>query len=78
MTSCRTLGDDRAELVFDRLLTSFFTERDAALPAGLGMNCVRIPVDYLRTPRTPARPAGRQPAGVTCRRDACVGMLRLS
>ncbi|MEV0622421.1 hypothetical protein AB0I81_54530 [Nonomuraea sp. NPDC050404] len=40
------LGDDRAELFFDRLLTSFFTERDAALLAGLGMNCVRIPVNY--------------------------------
>ncbi|MEV5896611.1 glycoside hydrolase family 5 protein [Nonomuraea fuscirosea] len=40
------LGDDRAELFFDRLLTSFFTERDAALLAGLGVNCVRIPVNY--------------------------------
>ncbi|MGP3954420.1 glycoside hydrolase family 5 protein [Nonomuraea sp. 3N208] len=40
------LGDDRAELFFDRLLTSFFTEQDAALLAGLGMNCVRIPVNY--------------------------------
>lgn len=40
------LGDDRAELFFDRLLTSFFTEQDAALLAGMGMNCVRIPVNY--------------------------------
>ncbi|MGP3914485.1 glycoside hydrolase family 5 protein [Nonomuraea sp. 10N515B] len=40
------LGDERAELFFDRLLTSFFTEQDAALLAGLGMNCVRIPVNY--------------------------------
>ncbi|MBB6351000.1 cellulase family glycosylhydrolase [Nonomuraea muscovyensis] len=40
------LGEDRAELFFDRLLTSFFTESDAALLAGLGMNCVRIPVNY--------------------------------
>ncbi|MFG3436166.1 glycoside hydrolase family 5 protein [Nonomuraea sp. NPDC047897] len=40
------LGEDRAELFFDRLLTSFFTEDDAALLAGLGMNCVRIPVNY--------------------------------
>ncbi|MEU7857514.1 cellulase family glycosylhydrolase [Nonomuraea sp. NPDC049141] len=40
------LGEDRAELFFERLLTSFFTERDAALLAGLGVNCVRIPVNY--------------------------------
>ncbi|TMR93680.1 glycoside hydrolase family 5 protein [Nonomuraea basaltis] len=40
------LGEERAELFFDRLLTSFFTEADAALLAGLGMNCVRIPVNY--------------------------------
>ncbi|HEX4817245.1 MAG TPA: cellulase family glycosylhydrolase [Nonomuraea sp.] len=50
-TSMRTavrgvLGEERAELFFDRLLTSFFTERDAALLARLGMNCVRIPVNY--------------------------------
>ncbi|WP_049564275.1 glycoside hydrolase family 5 protein [Nonomuraea sp. SBT364] len=42
----QVLGEDRAALFFDRLLTSFFTERDAALLAGLGMNCVRIPVNY--------------------------------
>ncbi|MEU4227111.1 cellulase family glycosylhydrolase [Nonomuraea sp. NPDC026600] len=40
------LGEDRAELFFERLLTSFFTERDAALLAGLGVNCVRVPVNY--------------------------------
>ncbi|MEV4370239.1 cellulase family glycosylhydrolase [Nonomuraea sp. NPDC049637] len=40
------LGEERAELFFDRLLTSFFTESDAGLLAGLGMNCVRIPVNY--------------------------------
>ncbi|MDR8409672.1 cellulase family glycosylhydrolase [Nonomuraea sp. 3-1Str] len=40
------LGEDRAALFFERLLGSFFTEDDAALLAGLGMNCVRIPVNY--------------------------------
>ncbi|MEV0201412.1 cellulase family glycosylhydrolase [Nonomuraea sp. NPDC050691] len=40
------LGEERAALFFERLLTSFFTEDDAALLAGLGMNCVRIPVNY--------------------------------
>ncbi|MEU7743314.1 cellulase family glycosylhydrolase [Nonomuraea sp. NPDC049158] len=42
------LGEDRAELFFERLLTSFFTEQDAALLAGLGVNCVRVPVNYRR------------------------------
>jgi endoglucanase len=40
------LGDDRAELFFDRLLTSFFGADDASLLAGLGVNCVRIPINY--------------------------------
>lgn len=40
------LGRDRYELFFDRLLTAFFGDDDAALLAGLGMNCVRIPVNY--------------------------------
>lgn len=42
----QVLGEERAELFFDRLLSSFFTEQDAALLARLGMNCVRIPVNY--------------------------------
>ncbi|MEV4833485.1 cellulase family glycosylhydrolase [Nonomuraea sp. NPDC049486] len=42
----QVLGEERAALFFERLLTSFFTERDAALLAGLGMNCVRIPISY--------------------------------
>lgn len=40
------LGDDRAEAFFDRLITSFFGPKDAALLAEMGMNCVRIPVNY--------------------------------
>jgi hypothetical protein len=40
------LGPERHELFFDRLLTSFFQERDAALLARMGANCVRIPVNY--------------------------------
>jgi endoglucanase len=40
------LGQDRYELFFDHLLTSFFGEDDAALLAGAGMNCVRLPVNY--------------------------------
>ncbi|GAA3796779.1 hypothetical protein GCM10022226_15200 [Sphaerisporangium flaviroseum] len=40
------IGEDRQELFFDRLLTSFFGPEDAALLAGMGVNCVRIPVNY--------------------------------
>jgi len=40
------LGDDRYELFFDRLLTSFFGADDARLLAELGLNCVRLPVNY--------------------------------
>ncbi len=40
------LGHDRYELFFDRLLTVFFGDDDARLLADLGMNCVRIPVNY--------------------------------
>ena len=40
------LGPERAERFFDRLLTRFFEDEDAALLAGLGVNCVRIPVNY--------------------------------
>ncbi|WP_432181074.1 glycoside hydrolase family 5 protein [Streptomyces sp. NBC_00063] len=40
------LGERRYELFFDRLLTVFFGEADAALLAAKGINCVRIPVNY--------------------------------
>jgi endoglucanase len=42
----RALGADRAERFFDRLLERFFDEPDAALLAGLGVNCVRLPINY--------------------------------
>ncbi|BEP14036.1 hypothetical protein acdb102_23470 [Acidothermaceae bacterium B102] len=40
------LGDEKYELFFDRLLTSFFGDADAAFLARCGLNCVRIPVNY--------------------------------
>ncbi|WP_449063038.1 glycoside hydrolase family 5 protein [Planomonospora algeriensis] len=40
------IGEDRAELFFERLLTSFFGPEDADLLAAAGMNCVRIPFNY--------------------------------
>ncbi|GGK99935.1 glycoside hydrolase family 5 protein [Mangrovihabitans endophyticus] len=40
------LGTDRSELFFDRLLTSFFGDADAALLARRGLNCVRVPINY--------------------------------
>ncbi|MFC5749760.1 glycoside hydrolase family 5 protein [Actinomadura rugatobispora] len=40
------LGEERYRRFFDRLLTAFFNEDDAALLASLGVNCVRIPLNY--------------------------------
>src|SRR5215469_9240988 len=42
----RALGERRAALLLDSLLTSFFGAADAAFIASLRMNCVRIPVNY--------------------------------
>jgi aryl-phospho-beta-D-glucosidase BglC (GH1 family) len=42
----RVLGADRAQRFFDRLLTAFFGDADAAFLAELGFNCVRLPVNY--------------------------------
>ncbi|WP_413804649.1 glycoside hydrolase family 5 protein [Streptomyces sp. OE57] len=40
------LGERRYRLFFDRLLTAFFDEADAALLASKGVNCLRLPVNY--------------------------------
>jgi endoglucanase len=40
------LGDDRADAFFDRLLSRFFAEEDAAFLGESGFNVVRIPVNY--------------------------------
>ena len=40
------LGDDAYERFFDRLLTAFYGDADAGFLAELGLNCVRIPVNY--------------------------------
>ncbi|GAA0989765.1 hypothetical protein GCM10009555_074320 [Acrocarpospora macrocephala] len=40
------LGEERYEMFFDRLLTSFFDAADADLLRDMGTNCVRIPVNY--------------------------------
>jgi aryl-phospho-beta-D-glucosidase BglC (GH1 family) len=42
----KVLGGDAYELFFDRLLTAFYGDADAAFLAQLGLNCVRIPVNY--------------------------------
>lgn len=42
----RALGGRRAALLLDSLLMSFFGPPDAEFIASLGMNCVRIPVNY--------------------------------
>jgi endoglucanase len=40
------LGQRRYDLFFDSLLTNFFGAGDAEFLASLGVNCVRIPVNY--------------------------------
>ncbi|MQA11249.1 MAG: cellulase family glycosylhydrolase [Pseudonocardiaceae bacterium] len=42
----KVLGGDDYEAFFERFLDVFFTEEDAAFLASLGLNCVRIPVNY--------------------------------
>ena len=42
----RAIGADKAEFMFEKFLEHFFDEEDAAYLASLGLNCVRIPVNY--------------------------------
>jgi hypothetical protein len=42
----RVLGEDGYRRFFDRLLDVFFDDADAAFLAGLGLNHVRLPVNY--------------------------------
>jgi aryl-phospho-beta-D-glucosidase BglC (GH1 family) len=42
----RVLGQEVYDAFFDRFMDVFFTDADAALLAGLGLNCVRIPFHY--------------------------------
>lgn len=42
----KVLGPDRARMFFDRLLTSFFGDADAAFLADAGVNSIRLPVNY--------------------------------
>jgi aryl-phospho-beta-D-glucosidase BglC (GH1 family) len=58
----RALGERRAALLLGSLLESFFAEPDAAFIASLGMNCVRIPVNY-RHWEDDARPGEIKPEG---------------
>src|SRR5918912_1282352 len=39
------LGDDKYELFFERLLSAFYADADAAFLGERGLNCVRIPVN---------------------------------
>jgi hypothetical protein len=84
------LGPDNYELFFDRLLSAFYADADAAFLASLGLNCVRIPLNYrhLESPRTgstasstctPCR-AGRTTTGTptTRRTGRCSGSTRTS
>src|SRR5919197_5990116 len=42
----KVLGEDCYRAYFDRFLDVFFADEDAALLASLGLNCVRLPVNY--------------------------------
>ena len=42
----RALGDEGYRRFFDRFLEVFFADEDAALLASLGLNCVRLPINY--------------------------------
>ncbi|KAH8895202.1 glucan 1,3-beta-glucosidase [Thozetella sp. PMI_491] len=42
----RVLGEKKAKFFFDRLIHHFFSEADAAYYASLGLNCIRIPLNY--------------------------------
>ncbi len=42
----RVLGEEGYARFFDRVLDVFFDDEDAALIASLGLNCLRIPVNY--------------------------------
>src|SRR5215216_3413332 len=42
----KALGEEGYTKFFDRFLDVFFGEEDAAFLASLGMNCVRLPVNY--------------------------------
>src|SRR4029079_1541317 len=49
------LGPERAERFFARLLDRFFGPADASFLAGLGVNCVRLPINQ-RAFESDARP----------------------
>lgn len=42
----RVVGQDAHDAFFERFLEVFFTDHDAELLAGIGMNCVRVPFHY--------------------------------
>ena len=50
------IGAERADRFFDRLLDRFFDEADARLLAELGVNCLRLPINYRHFERD-ARPS---------------------
>ncbi|ORX40964.1 glycoside hydrolase superfamily [Kockovaella imperatae] len=42
----KVLGEEKYDFFFDKFLEYFFTEEDAKLYAELGLNCLRLPVNY--------------------------------
>src|ERR671933_2157426 len=56
------LGDELYELFFDRFLEYFFTDADAEFVGSLGLNLVRLPINYRHFERRPI--PGREPRRV--------------
>lgn len=44
------LGEEKYEYFFDKFLEYFFTEEDAKFYASLGLNCIRLPINYRWVP----------------------------
>jgi hypothetical protein len=42
----KTIGQEKYDFFFDRFLEYFFTDKDAAFFASLGLNAIRIPFNY--------------------------------
>lgn len=42
----KVLGQEKYDYFFDKLLDSFFAERDAKFFSSKGLNCLRLPFNY--------------------------------
>lgn len=40
------LGTEKYEFLFDKILENWFTSKDAKFFASIGLNCIRLPLNY--------------------------------